>query len=813
MALYVAIADFDGDPTEEVPELSFRAGERIVIVDDDTFVPGSGWLLGHREKLSAKTAAAVPETYVQLEGTAVPAFAGEAAASIAPEYSQTAWDLWRQLTDEPLEEEMLKQSATDETVFRSYRFVLALDEGSLQFWRTADRSPFPRVLHIELPSIYGVQRVEYDDDPRASERLDFEFMYEGNTMRVRCASSMRCADWVRALTLLAGPNWTVLSGYGLSKRPPRPPHILGIEPGDREAAITVRSGRDSRVDYFTIRSRHITPVRDGWGGGTIENGPVQASDRCTTVVSTLPEGRPVVLPVRGLRNCVVNTVEISCGNYDCGDGPPAVLRVSPSPRAPGPPEIVEVINGVDSADLVLFVPDPGGAPIETVTVSALRMPPPDSLAIPTVRAVVPTRPGYGDGGQQMRIQVLGLHGGFPHVVTVTARNAGGEGAAVAAMAIPKHSGRAVPTLEPPTIAGIGTEDERAALQTLRQSELRAEATRLGVQEKNIAAAEDGNDAKRDYISLILQQKALLAAGLALPPSAGLVQTAPEVGWQGQTVQQLDSVEKWQGKYDTEAERPGDLAFNKYDIICVTVKHGIDRGFTKDAYWRGYLFGKDPATAGEFLQTHVMQPKLQGKGADRSLQAGIPGATLQVPPALSPTTAESVAEPHAAIFEFDGDPDEGDLQFAKGAIVMVTEKGDSDGEGRDGSWWKGFVHGKPETVGKFPSSYVKPSAGALPVVNTGVATAARETASAPAPMPAPAPAPAAPALSQLGEDIMPPNLTKMEQMLWKKKRNEPVGGGVLAPAPAPEPKPKPQPEPRHPMHTVPGPLAKAGKRVD
>lgn len=551
MALYVAIADYDGDATAEVPELSFREGERIVILDDDTYVAGSGWLLGHRPELSPETAAAVPETYVQLDTAAIVAAPSDrASVSIAPQ------DLWRQLTDEPLEEEMLKQSATDETVFRSYRFVLALDEGSLQFWRSADRSSLPRVYQIELPNIYGVQRVEYDNDPRASERLDLEFMYnEGHTMRLRCTSSARCTEWIRALTLLAGPNWSVLSEYGLSKRPPRPPHILGVEPGDREASVTVRSSRDSRVDYFTIRSHPVNPVHNppgagggvryggvgpqgAWGGGLVESA-VQASDRCTTVVSTLPEGRPVVLPVRGLRNYVVNIVEISCGNYDCGDGPPAVLRVSPSPRPPGPPEIVEVINGVDSADLVLFVPDPGGAPIEMVTASALRMPPADPRAVPTVRAIVPTRPGYGDHGQQMRIQVLGLHGGFPHVVTVTARNAGGEGAAVAAMANPRLSGRALPAMELPAVGGIGTEDERAALQGLKRSELRAEATRLGVQEQKIAAAEDGDDAKRDYISLILEQKALVAAGSALLPSAGMLQTTSEVGWQGKPIQQLD----------------------------------------------------------------------------------------------------------------------------------------------------------------------------------------------------------------------------------------------------------------------------------
>ena len=162
--------------------------------------------------------------------------------------------------------------------------------------------------------------------------------------------------------------------------------------------------------------------------------------------------------------------------------------------------------------------------------------------------------------------------------------------------------------------------------------------------------------------------------------------------------------------------------------------------------------------------------------------------------MSPKTAVAIAEPHEAIFEFDGDPEEGDLQFVKGKIVMVTEKGDSDGEGRDGKWWKGFVHGKPETVGQFPSSYVKPYAGTLPEV-------------APAPAPGPTPTPATAPNQSARQDIMPPNLTKMEQMLWRRKHS------ASAPAPEPEPEPEPEPAQQLPKKVVPGPLAKAGKRAD
>ena len=35
MPLYIAVADFEGDATAEVPELSFREGDRIMVVDDD----------------------------------------------------------------------------------------------------------------------------------------------------------------------------------------------------------------------------------------------------------------------------------------------------------------------------------------------------------------------------------------------------------------------------------------------------------------------------------------------------------------------------------------------------------------------------------------------------------------------------------------------------------------------------------------------------------------------------------------------------------------------------------------------------------
>ena len=52
------------------------------------------------------------------------------------------------------------------------------------------------------------------------------------------------------------------------------------------------------------------------------------------------------------------------------------------------------------------------------------------------------------------MQLLGLQGGWPHVVTVTATNAGGEGEAVAVIANPHWSGKSKPALEAP--GGVGT---------------------------------------------------------------------------------------------------------------------------------------------------------------------------------------------------------------------------------------------------------------------------------------------------------------------------------------------------------------------
>ena len=861
MSLHVAIAGYDGDADAEVAELSFGDGARLVVVDDETYCAGSGWLLGYAEGDDPGSAALVPEAFVQADGggALVVAGGGPAAASdVSPE------ELWRERVASPLEDEMLKQSSLDTSAFRSYRFVLALTEGSLQFWRAAstssDRAPaFPRVCQIELPTIYDVQKLVYRDDPRADEGLDFQFMYNvGDVMRVRAPTATKCSEWVRALTLLAGPNWTVLSGYGMSLRPPRPPHILAVDPGDREATVTVRSGRESRVDYFTVRSRLAEEDRaaavGAWGGAVaVERTTQSASDRCTTVVSTLPEGRPVVLPVRGLRNLVSNVIEIAGGNYESGEGAPVVLRVSPAPRPPGPPEIVEVIDMPDSADLVLFVPDPGGAMIERITATVLPIPPfgPPPME-PRVAAIVPTRPGYGDRGQQMRVQLLGLQGGWQHVVTVSATNAGGEGEAVAVIANPRFSGKTRPVLE--ALGGVGTAEERAALEGMKISVLRAQAVALGCDAARVATAEDGDDPRRDFVSLILEQQALInsgqitiappGGGLGLVPAAAAARPA-EVGWQGKAIEVLDGSEKWQGKYDTEAEKPDDLVFKQYDIVCVTVKEGINRGATKNAFWRGYLHGKDPATAGEFLQSHVMQPKLEGKGADRSVAAGVEGASTAPAEMMSPRTAAATAEPHKAVFDFDGDSEEEeDLAFKKGSILMVTNKGAGDGEGRDGMWWKGYVHGKPEKIGQFPSSYAKEYSGELP----GDATPAAAPAAAPAPpaspspaaAPAPAPAPPgfavpplgsaaapapAPAPAPAAEDgEMPSGMSKMQQMLWKKKSVgnmivEAQGGtpgsapAAAAPEPEPEPglgpEPEPEPEPE-PARVVPGPLARAGK---
>jgi hypothetical protein len=119
----------------------------------------------------------------------------------------------------------------------------------------------------------------------------------------------------------------------------------------------------------------------------------------------------------------------------------------------------------------------------------------------------------------------------------------------------------------------GTAEERAALEGLKVSVLRAQAVALACDAARIATAEDGEDPRRDFISLILEQQALIKSGLIIQPQLsggglGLVpagaapQLSVEVGWQGKAIEVLDGSEKWQGKYDTEAEKPGDLAFKQ-----------------------------------------------------------------------------------------------------------------------------------------------------------------------------------------------------------------------------------------------------------
>ena len=76
----------------------------------------------------------------------------------------------------------------------------------------------------------------------------------------------------------------------------------------------------------------------------------------------------------------------------------------------------------------------------------------------------------------------------------------------------------------------------------------------------------------------------------------------------------------------------------------------------------------------------MEPRLNGKGAEHSVAAGIPGASTDpVPEETTPRGGKPEPKPHKSTFEFEGVDDE-DLPFAKGAIIMVTSKGDSDGEG-------------------------------------------------------------------------------------------------------------------------------------
>jgi hypothetical protein len=450
--------------------------------------------------------------------------------------------------------------------------------------------------------------IRYAGDPPGAAACDFQFQTppavhhgeksrsHGPTLRLRAPGADRCRIWVQALSLLAGDRWAPLAAYFVACAPP-PPTVLRAAATDGGCNLLVRPVAvyegGPPPDYFVIRTS-----RQGQGIGELAERPPPP----TLVLHTPgkeeqdPDGGTRPTPLRltvAVPNGVDTTVAIHAGTHGGGEGPPATFRVMGVPRPPGEPRLLEVLPLTEAVDVAFELPDPGGdwaAAAGPVASYAFRAAPSEhSAGDGRLLARVPTLPGYGDAGQPMRAQVLGLPGGCVHVLTLTATGASGlDGPAVAFVVTPKLPKGESVVPPPPGVGGadLASEAGRRALLDDRVGRAREPATF------------DSGRGHLDAFDRAAAGGSRFDSERSLDPLHALAEVVPEIGERPLPPPPPRKAVAKQVVVTTGdylAARPDELSFRAGERIVVVKDDG--------AWWAGYLHGA-PGRTGLFPSNHV-----------------------------------------------------------------------------------------------------------------------------------------------------------------------------------------------------------------
>lgn len=181
--------------------------------------------------------------------------------------------------------------------------------------------------------------------------------------------------------------------------------IVSVVPGDSSCTIVFQG-----VDEMNTRAYMINAQ------------PVTAPDashrhrRCCTVVVVEPQLQRSVT-IENLENFVEVLITVAALSITGGEKLVACLG-TPLPRIPAIPTIRAVRTTSTSIDLSVHIPDPGGAPLTSLTARIQR----STETRQRVAAVIPAT-----ADTTYRISIPGLASGARFAVAVSASNAGGEG--------------------------------------------------------------------------------------------------------------------------------------------------------------------------------------------------------------------------------------------------------------------------------------------------------------------------------------------------------------------------------------------------
>jgi hypothetical protein len=186
--------------------------------------------------------------------------------------------------------------------------------------------------------------------------------------------------------------------------------MISVVPGDSSCTVVFRGPHAERnTRAYMISTQPAAPRTDG--SVTTE------THRCAIGVDEPQLQRSTT--IENLENFVEVLITVAAISH-AGEETRVACLGTPLPLVPGTPKVLGVRTTSTSVDISLHVPDPGGAPLTSLTARIQR----STEETQRVAAVIPATT-LKDGGYL--ISIPGLDSGARYAIAVSASNAGGEG--------------------------------------------------------------------------------------------------------------------------------------------------------------------------------------------------------------------------------------------------------------------------------------------------------------------------------------------------------------------------------------------------
>lgn len=183
------------------------------------------------------------------------------------------------------------------------------------------------------------------------------------------------------------------------------PQVLSVVPGDRNCTIVFRGTDEWNIRAYKIEAQSVN-AQDAPPGRR----------RCSIIQVVEPQLQRSVT-IENLENFVEVLITVAAIFINNDEQVVACLG-TPLPCVPSKPTVLDLRTTSTSIDISVHIPDPGGAPLTSLTARIQR----STETKQRVAAVVPAT-----ADSKYRISIPGLAAGARYAVAVSASNAGGEG--------------------------------------------------------------------------------------------------------------------------------------------------------------------------------------------------------------------------------------------------------------------------------------------------------------------------------------------------------------------------------------------------